>query len=140
MHEQTIMKEKNLMTAPQSTTVAESSVWRDARDIARYDRRNRWVLVALVAVVLVAGIGLNWAWLVAPGIVPILLSTLPCLIMCGLGLCILCRSGEKQTAARDTADAATSSAALGIAKMDNASVDRSDLSSRAGREQGGAAT
>jgi hypothetical protein len=72
------------MTAPQSTTAAESSVWRDARDIARYDRRNRWVLVALVAVVLVAGIGLNWAWLVAAGIVPILLSTLPCLIMCGL--------------------------------------------------------
>jgi len=55
------------MTAPQSTTTAESSLWREARDIARYHLGNRWVLAALGAVVLVAGIGLNWGWLVAAG-------------------------------------------------------------------------
>jgi hypothetical protein len=71
------------------------------------------VLVLAVVAALV-GIGFSWSWLVAAGIAPILLSTLPCLIMCGLGLCMLCRSGEKQTAARDAAGAATSSAPLAV--------------------------
>src|SRR5258708_15341590 len=113
---------ENLMTAPQTTTTAQSSLWREGLHIARYYLGNRWVLVALGAVVLVAGIALNWGWLVAAGIAPILLSTLPCLIMCGLGLCMLCRSGEKQTTARDAADAATSSAALEVAKTDSPST------------------
>jgi hypothetical protein len=110
---------ENLMTVPQPTTTAESSPWREARDIARYYLGNRWVLLVLGAGVLLAGLGLNWSWLVAAGIAPILLSTLPCLIMCGLGLCMLCRSGEKQTAVRDAAGAAISSAPLAVAKMDN---------------------
>lgn len=109
------------MTAPQSTTTAESSLWREARDIARYHLGNRWVLAALGAVVLVAGVGLNWGWLVAAGLAPIILSTLPCLIMCGLGLCMLCRSRKKQTTASHDA-VEPSSAALGLAKIDNASV------------------
>ncbi len=109
------------MTAPQSTTAGPSPC-RDGLHIARYYLGNRWVLVALGAVVLVASIGLNWGRLVAAGVAPILLSTLPCLIMCGLGLCMLCRSGEQKTTARDAADAATSSAALGVAKMDSPSA------------------
>ena len=81
---------------------------------------NRWALLTLGAGVLFAGIALNWSWLMAAGIAPILLSTLPCLVMCGLGLCMLCRSSEKQsTPSRDAADAATSSAPLAVAKMDN---------------------
>ena len=79
---------------------------------------NRWALLTLGAGVLFAGIALNWSWLMAAGIAPILLSTLPCLVMCGLGLCMLCRSSEKQsTPSRDAADA--SSAPLAVAKMDN---------------------
>src|SRR6266567_1184255 len=107
------------MTVVKPTETAEMPLSRLGLNLARYYLGNRWVLLVLGASVLLAGIGLNWSWLVAAGIAPILLSTLPCLVMCGLGLCMLCRSGEKQTAARDTADAATSSAALGIAKMDN---------------------
>ena len=76
-------------------------------------------VLVLGAGVLFAGIALNWSWLVAAGIAPILLSTLPCLVMCGLGVCMLCRSSEKQTGARDAADAATSSALLAVVKMDN---------------------
>jgi hypothetical protein len=111
------------MTAPQPATTAQSSLWREARDITRSYLGNRWVLVALGALVLVAGIAFNWGWLVAAGVAPILLSTLPCLIMCGLGLCMLCRSGEKQAAAsRDAADPATSSATLAVAKVDDRSV------------------
>ena len=107
------------MTTSQSTNAADASLGRDLSYVARYYlARWRGVLVLAVIAALV-GIGFSWSWLVAAGIAPILLSTLPCLVMCGLGLCMLCRSSEKQTAARDAADAATSSAPLAIAKMDN---------------------
>ncbi len=111
------------MTAPQSTTTAEPSLWREARDIARYYLGNRWVLVALGAGVLVAGIALNWSWLVAAGIAPILISVLPCLVMCGLGFCMMCRSsGQQSTPSRDAADPPTPPTALALAKMDSSSV------------------
>jgi len=56
---------------------------------------------------------------VAAGLAPVLLSTLPCLVMCGFGVCMMCRSGKKESAIPPSAvDAATSASALGIAKMD----------------------
>jgi hypothetical protein len=111
------------MTAPQSTTTAEPSLWREARDIARYYLGNRWVLVALGTGVLVAGIALNWSWLVAAGIAPILISVLPCLVMCGLGFCMLCRSSQPQaTPLRDAADPPASPAALALARTEGSSA------------------
>ena len=107
------------MTVANPTESAEVPLSRLGLNLARYYLGNRSALLVLGAGVLLAGIGLNWSWLVAAGIAPILLSTLPCLVMCALGVCMLCRSSEKQTAARDAADAATSSAPLAIAKMDN---------------------
>jgi hypothetical protein len=38
--------------------------------------------------VVVIGAVLNWSWLVAVGIAPLLLTALPCIAMCGLGLCM----------------------------------------------------
>jgi hypothetical protein len=107
------------MTVAKPTETAEVPLSRLGLNLARYYLGNRSALLVLGAGVLLAEIGLNWSWLVAAGIAPILLSTLPCLVMCALGVCMLCRSSEKQTAARDAADAATSSAPLAIAKMDN---------------------
>ena len=107
------------MTVAKPTETAEVPLSRLGLNLARYYLGNRSALLVLGAGVLLAGIGLNWSWLVAAGIAPILMSTLPCLVMCALGVCMLCRSSEKQTAARDAADAATSSAPLAIAKMDN---------------------
>ncbi len=49
------------------------------------DRRT----LTFAAVVIVAGgFALNWSWLVAAGVAPILLTLLPCVLMCGLGLCV----------------------------------------------------
>ena len=107
------------MAVVKPTETAEVPLSRLGLNLVRYYLGNRWALLVLGAGVLLTGIALNWGWLVAAGIAPILLSTLPCLVMCGLGLCMLCRSSEKQTAARDAADAATSSAPLAVAKMDN---------------------
>ena len=57
----------------------------------------------------------GWAWLVTAGLAPVILSTLPCLIMCGLGVCFMCRTSNKETAS-PSVDATTS--ALGIAKTE----------------------
>lgn len=75
------------MTLPQSARPAEASLWRDALHIARYYLVNRWVLLALGGAVLVVGAALNWSWLVAAGIAPILIALAPCAVMCAVGLC-----------------------------------------------------
>jgi hypothetical protein len=48
--------------------------------------RRGFLLLAAAAVT--AGIAFNWSWLAAAGVAPLLLSVLPCLAMCGLGLCM----------------------------------------------------
>lgn len=100
------------MTAPQSSAAGRDSLPRDVVYAARYYLRNRGTLVALAVLAVALGLYFGgWGWLVAAGLAPILLSTLPCLIMCGLGICMMCR-GQKQTVSRDAADTGPSVAAL----------------------------
>ena len=58
-------------------------------------------VVALATITLLAGLTLGWSWLVAAGIAPILISVLPCLAMCALGLCMH-RGGGRSCSAEDT--------------------------------------
>lgn len=53
----------------------------------RHWLRDRRVLVVLGLAVLVGAAALNWGWLVAIGVAPVLLAMAPCGIMCALGLC-----------------------------------------------------
>ena len=70
--------------------------------------RGRQALVVLAAPAIFAGLALNWSWLTAVGIAPILLSLAPCALMCGLGLCMkggagkLCSSGTTAAAENPT--------------------------------------
>ena len=69
--------------------------------------RNRWVLVAVAVLALVAIVTASWSWLVAAGLATILVSALPCLIMCGLGLCMhrfLGGSGSPRASGSATAE------------------------------------
>lgn len=50
--------------------------------------RGRRGLIVLGALVFTLGLAFNWNWLVAAGVAPPLLSVLPCLAMCALGLCM----------------------------------------------------
>ena len=111
------------MTNSQPTTTAEGSLGRDVLYAVRYYLRNRWTLVVLASIAIVIGLASGgWGWLVAAGLAPILLATLPCLIMCGFGVCMMCRGEKNATASGAAANSATSSAALGIAKMDQAAA------------------
>lgn len=56
--------------------------------------RRFWLLGA---VVIAAGLLLGWDQLVLFGIAPILVSLLPCLVMCGLGLCMMKCKDKKAT-------------------------------------------
>src|SRR5260370_14189370 len=109
---------EKLMTAPQSRRTTEPSLGRDVLNATRYYLGNRWALLVLGSAAVIAGLSFGgWAWFVGAGLAPVILSTLPCLVMCGLGVCIACRSGKTQsTASLDAADSATSSTALSVAK------------------------
>lgn len=45
-------------------------------------------LLLLAAIALAAGAAFNWSWLVAAGIAPLIVTALPCVAMCALGLCV----------------------------------------------------
>jgi len=101
------------MITPRSTDTAadETSLSRDIIYAARYYLGGRRGLLVLAGLALVAGLALNWGWLVAAGIAPILVAVLPCVAMCALGLCMnraggkSCSSGagtpRNSTAAKD---------------------------------------
>lgn len=54
--------------------------------------RRGWMVLALVIVS--AALYLNWGWLAAIGVAPVLLALAPCAAMCALGLC-MSKSGGK---------------------------------------------
>jgi hypothetical protein len=76
------------MTTSNTTKTASPAPARDLLEAARCYFGGRRALVILAIGVLIGGIALNWNWLVAAGIAPLLLTALPCLVMCGLGLCM----------------------------------------------------
>lgn len=53
---------------------------------SRLFSRKAFVVFAALAIGL--GAALNWSWLTAARIAPMLLSALPCAAMCALGLCM----------------------------------------------------
>lgn len=57
---------------------------------------SRGVIVAAIAVI-AGGTFLGWPWLVTVGAASVLLSALPCLLMCALGLCMMGRGRQSQT-------------------------------------------
>lgn len=83
------------MTAPQPATTTDRTFWRDLAYAARYYLGNRWALLALASLAVAIGFySGGWGWLVAAGLAPVILSLLPCAVMCGLGVCVMCRSNK----------------------------------------------
>jgi len=76
------------MTTSNTTKTAGPSPARDLLDAARHYLGGRRALVILAIAALIGVVALNWNWLVAAGIAPLLLTARPCRVMCGLGLCM----------------------------------------------------
>ncbi len=89
-----------MATPSTSTTTPVSLVQRLVNAAWPYVGGPRGLIVLAIGVV-VGGLALNWSWLVAAGVAPILLAVLPCAAMCGLGLCMnkvggkSCSTGNK---------------------------------------------
>ena len=54
-------------------------------------------LAILGAAVIAIGLALNWSWLVAIGVAPLLLTALPCVAMCALGVCMMPKGEKSRT-------------------------------------------
>ena len=54
--------------------------------------RQGWLVAALALIT--AGAVLNWGWLTATGIAPLILSFAPCVLMCAAGVCMMCKSNS----------------------------------------------
>lgn len=76
------------MSSPETASATKPSLARDWLHALRYWLSGRRGAAALVVSAVVIGAALNWSWLVAVGIAPLLLTALPCVAMCGLGLCM----------------------------------------------------
>ena len=87
------------MKTTEATQSSETSLTEDLVHALRYWLRGRRGLIALTVPALSAGAALNWNWLVAAGIAPILLALAPCVAMCALGLC-MSKKGEKSCPSR----------------------------------------
>ena len=82
--------------------VEELSLIQIVAALLRYYLGGRRGLILLTVIVLGAGLVLNWSWLVAIGVAPLLLAVAPCAAMCALGLCmnkLANKSGSVQSSA-----------------------------------------
>src|SRR5205085_10804819 len=95
----------NDMTTTELTHASETSSRRAFQAIRSYLPGRRGLIVA-GAIIVATGLAFNWSWLVAAGIAPVLLSVLPCLAMCALGLRMNRMMGGSQSATRTMDDEA----------------------------------
>lgn len=83
------------------------SLAQTARALLLHYLGNRKVLALLAVAIVGAGLALNWSWLVAAGIAPILLALAPCAAMCALGLCMSKMGGNSCSDSKNPQNAAS---------------------------------
>lgn len=94
------------MADTQQSQSQDGSLGRDLLHALRYYLGSRRGLLVLAGLAIAAGLALNWSWLAAAGIAPILISVLPCLAMCALGLCMNRSGGKSCSTAASKSDPA----------------------------------
>jgi hypothetical protein len=76
------------MNSQETVSATKASLAQDWLNALRYWLRGRNGVIVLLVLAIVSGAALNWSWLVAVGIAPLLITVLPCAAMCALGLCM----------------------------------------------------
>ncbi len=89
------------MTNAPSTETSNQSLTRDILYAVRYYLGGPRTLIMLAVVLIVGGVALNWGWLVAAGLAPILIALLPCAVMCALGMCMHKTAGGDKAGSRN---------------------------------------
>ncbi len=92
------------MNKSESSNATETSLTRDLVYAARYYLGGRRALILLTVAALGAGAALNWGWLVAMGVAPLLLVFAPCAVMCALGLCMSKAKGKSLSPEAETSE------------------------------------
>ena len=83
-----------MATATETKNAKQLPLWQKAPALLRRNATDRKLLVVVALLIIGAGLALNWSWLVAAGVAPILLALAPCAAMCALGVC-MSRMGDK---------------------------------------------
>src|SRR3546814_12963215 len=110
------MRGDEMEKAVETTQKDETSFTRDVLNLALYYlwRASNWArsylggrrgLILLAVAVLGAGTVLNWGWLVAIAVAPILLALAPCAVMCAVGVCAMKGGGKSCPSGDQTAKA-----------------------------------
>jgi hypothetical protein len=76
------------MTHSDRTQSGDTSLTRDLLAVSRRYAGSWRGPSILAGIAVVGGLAFNWSWLIAVGVAPLLLSALPCVAMCALGLCM----------------------------------------------------
>jgi hypothetical protein len=92
------------MTSTDQSAAAAEPLGRAWLRVAGYYLSRRRTLIVLAIGLATAGIALNWSWLVAAGIAPVLITLLPCAAMCGLGLCMRGMGGHSSCSKQETSE------------------------------------
>lgn len=82
-------------------TLSQASRTQRGVFLLRNGLRRRWGALALLLVI-IGGAAWNWNGILALGIAPFILTILPCLAMCALGLCMHKLTGKTCTAGQQT--------------------------------------
>lgn len=114
------------MSTTEPAGAATPSLFRDLLGAARFHLRGRRGLIVLAVLVVGAGAASSWAWLVAAGVAPLLLSILPCAAMCALGLCM-----NRATGSAHSTEGTTEGGTL-VVDPDQLSLDFTGAGSAAG--------
>ena len=89
------------MTESTETGSPETTFGQDLRVFIRYHLRGWRGMAAAGALLAVPALWLGGPWLVAVGGLSLLVSLAPCLVMCGLGLCMMKSCDKKAKAGKD---------------------------------------
>jgi hypothetical protein len=92
------------MTTPQPSEKTQTSLTQDLLRTTQYYLGSQRALMVLAGITIVAGLTFNWSWLVAAGIAPILISVLPCVAMCAIGVCCMKKSADGSGKSETTDD------------------------------------
>ena len=77
-----------MSTSTETTRTDAPSLANATIDLVRYYVSGRRGLILLSVAASGLAMALNWGWLVAVGVAPLLLALAPCAAMCALGLCM----------------------------------------------------